>query len=89
MSDAIANALPTCICRTLGRVGFARGRKLLRKITNLPHGDDFGNTVDLDSQRGIWRQSAGESNTLQKFSRARIPSSGWAKGFGFRYNSKT
>jgi hypothetical protein len=35
MSGAIANALPTCICRTLGRVGFALGRKLLRKFTNL------------------------------------------------------
>jgi hypothetical protein len=34
MSGTIANALPTCICRTLGRVGFALGRKLLLKFTN-------------------------------------------------------
>ena len=35
MSDAIAKALPTCIYRTPGRVGFARGGKLLLKITNV------------------------------------------------------
>ncbi len=35
MSDAISNILSTCIYRTPGRVGFARGRKLLLKITNL------------------------------------------------------
>jgi hypothetical protein len=35
MSGAIAKALPTCIDRTLGQVGFALGRKLLRKFTNL------------------------------------------------------
>jgi len=29
MSGAIANALPTCSGRTMGRVGFALGRKLL------------------------------------------------------------
>jgi hypothetical protein len=40
-----------------GRVGFARGPETFTQFTNLPHGDDFGNTVDLDSQRGIWRQS--------------------------------
>ena len=35
MSDAISNILSTCIYRTRGRVGFARGGKLLLKITNL------------------------------------------------------
>jgi len=36
MSGAIAKALPTCIGRTLGRVGFAWGWQLLLKFTNLP-----------------------------------------------------
>ncbi len=35
MSDAISNILSTCIYRTPGRVGFARGGKLLLKITNI------------------------------------------------------
>jgi hypothetical protein len=34
MSDAIAKALSTRIHRTQSRVAFARGRKLLLKITN-------------------------------------------------------
>jgi hypothetical protein len=38
MSDAISNILSTCIYRTPGRVGFARGGKLLLKITNLDNG---------------------------------------------------
>jgi hypothetical protein len=35
MSDAISNILSTCIYRTPGRVGFARGGKLLLNITNI------------------------------------------------------
>jgi hypothetical protein len=35
MSDAISNILSTCIYRTPGRVGFARGEKLLLNITNI------------------------------------------------------
>jgi hypothetical protein len=34
MSDAIAKALLTCIFRRKRRVGFALGRKLLRRFTN-------------------------------------------------------
>ena len=34
MSDAIAKALPTRICRTGQQVGFARVGKLLRYFTN-------------------------------------------------------
>ena len=32
MSDAIANILSTCIYRTLGRVGFARGAETFTQI---------------------------------------------------------
>jgi|CZKY01.1.fsa_nt_gi hypothetical protein len=32
MSGAIANTLPTCICRTLGRVGFALGAETFTQI---------------------------------------------------------
>jgi hypothetical protein len=35
MLDAIAKALPARINRTQGRVGFALGWKLLRRLTNL------------------------------------------------------
>ncbi len=51
MSDAIANALPTCNSRTPSRVGFARGRKLLRLFTN----PAFQQQPIFHSQRGIWR----------------------------------
>ena len=59
MSGAIVKALPTCISGTLERVGFALGRKLLLKFTNLP----FWQGRDFHSRRGIWRESKGESNS--------------------------
>lgn len=81
----IANALPTCISRTLGQVGFALGRKLLRKFTNLllRLGPRF-----LQPAR-IWRESEGQIELGSGFFGERFRRSGWAKRFSFRYNAKT
>jgi hypothetical protein len=57
MSRAIANALPTCIGRTLGRVGFAAGPETFTLICKPRIFFYFGKATDFHSQRGIRRES--------------------------------
>jgi len=86
MSVAIANALPICVPDTLGRVGFALGRKLLRSLTTVTN---LGKAADFHSQRRFWRDSEAFIDLASGFFGARVRRSGWAKRFCFRYNSKT
>ena len=85
MSGAIAKALPTCIGRTLGQVGFAQGRKLLLSFTNL----HWFKAADFHSQRGIWRESEAQIKPGPEFLAGVSGASGRAKRFRFRYNSTT